>query len=298
MGVKNLNLFLRSVGVTEEWLPYSNFAGKRVAIDAAYLMHRFKAANGNLWDMLLNNFVVACVINNKIDMTFVFDGIAPIEKTDELAARASRRAAALLRQQNIAAAVTNGDESVIDKCKTSVARRYNVRADMVTARMVNDYVEHRVRTHQAVTPEDYDRMRAILTGFGVPYTFARTEGEMHCVQMVANGQADLVMTIDTDAILVSALHSVPYVLTNFKAGCFRQVSVHEVLENCHMTPAQFLDFCILLGTDFNKHIRGIGHVKAQNLIKTHGSIDNMHTVVDTSQLGDYKRVREIFMSYG
>ncbi|XP_049614029.1 DNA-directed RNA polymerase II subunit rpb1-like [Syngnathus scovelli] len=280
-----------------EWLPYHHYAGKRIAVDAAYVLHRFKTAHGGLWDTLLKRFVASCATANNIELTFVFDGKSPVEKKHEQSVRASRRLATLLKHQAVAEAVSNGNKEVIERCKATVAQKYNVTANMISTRMVDDYVRHRVTCHQAVSPEHYIRMRGILSALGVPYVHARTEGEMHCVKMVADGAADLVMTIDTDAILVAALHGVPYVLTNFKAGQFCQVGVADVLAKYRMSPPQFLDFCILLGTDFNKHIRGIGPVKARRLIEAYGRIEDMHTV-DTLQLGNYQRVREIFMSCG
>ncbi len=45
-----------------------------------------------------------------------------------------------------------------------------------------------------------------------------------------------------------------------------------------LTHEEFVDFCILCGTDFNHNIEKIGAVRAYDLIKKHKSIKNLPTV--------------------
>lgn len=51
------------------------------------------------------------------------------------------------------------------------------------------------------------------------------------------------------------------------------ISGSELQQSSNLTPSQFLDFCILLGTDANPRIPGVGPVNAFKLMKTHGSIE-------------------------
>lgn len=303
MGVKNLKPFLRSIGVKEEWKSYSSFSGKCIAVDAAYIVHKFKAVHPTDWTLLFTNFLKQCVFDNGIKMLFVFDGTAPPEKQHEQELRVTKRDNFIKRHKEILSLcsaetqLTDSDVKVLDSYKEKISQREHIAPNLITQRMVEDFAKRRLESQQAVTGYDYTAMRDILNGYAVPYEVARSEGEMHCVKLAVEGRVDHILTVDSDAIVVSALHDVRYVLTNFKGSKFCIIDVSSVLTKCDLTPERFLDFCILLGTDFNNHIRGIGYINAYKLIRANESIEHM-TDVDTSQLGNYKRVREIYKNFG
>ncbi|AKU37488.1 ORF_073L [Scale drop disease virus] len=305
MGVKNLKPFLRSVGVMEEWKSYSAFSGKTIAVDAAYIVHRFKAVVQNDWTLLFNNFIKRCMFDNNIKLYFVFDGTAPPEKQHEQELRVNKRINFIKKHEEILSVckhnvvtLSEDDSKLLNAYKEKISQKEQISPDLVTSKMVQDFAVKRLNSQHAVTGNDYKQMRAILDGYNIPYEVAKSEGEMHCVILVVEGCADHVLTVDSDAIVVAALHDVRYVLTNFQNNRFCIIDVNSVLEKCKLTPSKFLDFCILLGTDFNNHIKGIGYINAYKLIKANDDIESMNSHVDISQLGDYKRVREIFLNFG
>jgi len=71
-----------------------------------------------------------------------------------------------------------------------------------------------------------------------------------------------------------------------------------VLEVFNMTKEQFLDFCIMCGTDYNKNIFRVGPSKAYKLLLEHKSIEGIgqNTVLDISVL-NHVRGRELFREY-
>jgi flap endonuclease-1 len=50
---------------------------------------------------------------------------------------------------------------------------------------------------------------------------------------------------------------------------------HEVRDALDMDSSQFLDFALLLGTDFTDRIRNVGPMRAYNFILLHGSIEKV-----------------------
>jgi len=54
-----------------------------------------------------------------------------------------------------------------------------------------------------------------------------------------------------------------------------------------------VDLAILVGTDFNEGIKGIGPKKALKLVQQHGRLEAMPEYID--QLGDVDAVRRIFL---
>ena len=74
-----------------------------------------------------------------------------------------------------------------------------------------------------------------------------------------------------------------------------EITQESLLSQINLTKEQFLDVCIMCGTDFNKNMRNIGPVKALKLIREYKSIEGIrdNTDLDTSCLC-HERVREIF----
>lgn len=50
---------------------------------------------------------------------------------------------------------------------------------------------------------------------------------------------------------------------------------HEVRDALDLDPSQFLDFTLLLGTDFTDRIRNVGPMRAYKFILSHGSIEKI-----------------------
>ena len=76
----------------------------------------------------------------------------------------------------------------------------------------------------------------------------------------------------------------------------------KVLEGLRLNMAQFIDLCILLGCDYCDGIKGIGPMRAVNLIQQHGCIEGIIEAIDrtstryqrighTSTSGTYFRAR-------
>jgi flap endonuclease-1 len=59
---------------------------------------------------------------------------------------------------------------------------------------------------------------------------------------------------------------------------------------------QLIDLCILVGTDFNEGIRGIGPKKALKLIKEHGTALKALDSLD-KELPEYEEIKEVFLHF-
>ena len=73
------------------------------------------------------------------------------------------------------------------------------------------------------------------------------------------------------------------------------------LQSLDISSDQFLDLCIMCGTDYNKNIYKVGPEKAFKLLKEHGTIDDLlnKSVLDEASISVLKhvRVRELFRKY-
>ena len=94
---------------------------------------------------------------------------------------------------------------------------------------------------------------------------------------------------DTDVLAYGS----PKFLTkvNIISETCMEIDFKVILEKLEMSEKEFLDMCIMCGTDYNTNIPKIGPQKSYNLIKKHKSIDNLP--MDTSIL-KHDRCRELF----
>jgi flap endonuclease-1 len=72
------------------------------------------------------------------------------------------------------------------------------------------------------------------------------------------------------------------------------VELTEVLGSLKITREQLIDICIMMGTDFNEGIRGIGPKKGLKLILQHGSFENAIASLG-KEMPEYAQVRDIFL---
>jgi flap endonuclease-1 len=82
-------------------------------------------------------------------------------------------------------------------------------------------------------------------------------------------------------------------------GTFRpivpeMIELDQQLQAWGITREQLIDLAILVGTDFNGGVRGIGPKKALALVRRHGRIEEMPAHVRDAA-GDYAAVRALFL---
>lgn len=73
------------------------------------------------------------------------------------------------------------------------------------------------------------------------------------------------------------------------------VALREFLEKHGMTREQLVDLAMLVGTDFNQGVKGIGPKKALKLIRVHGRLENVPDEVKIRLAGNYEEVRRVFL---
>ncbi|KZV98147.1 PIN domain-like protein [Exidia glandulosa HHB12029] len=130
------------------------------------------------------------------------------------------------------------------------------------------------KRNAAPTDRTYKESRAILEALGVPCLSSDGphEGEAFAAALVQAGVADYVASEDTDVLV----YEVPLLrgLTNLHKP-LTAVSGAEVREALQLSRSSFVDFALLLGTDFSRRLRGVGPMRAIALIKEHGSIETL-----------------------
>jgi flap endonuclease-1 len=205
---------------------------------------------------------------------FVFDGVPPPRKAATLE---KRREVKRQFEREHAEALARGD----------LAEAYS-KATM-TSRLTREMV---------------DEARELLRLLGIPTVQAPAEGEAQAAHMAQAPDVWAAASKDYDTLMFGAPRLVRFVTISGKeflpsAGTFRPI-VPEIIELQRqldvwgITRAQLIDLAILIGTDFNGGVKGIGPKKALRLVQLHGRIEDMPAEVRDA-VGDPSEVREIYL---
>lgn len=275
-------------GLTEpKNLELTDLKGKTVAIDAYNTIYQFlsiiRQPDGSpLTDMQgrvtshLSGILyrTANLIEAGISPSFVFDGVPHELKMNTIMERRSRRDKA---EKEWEEAKEEGD------LKKAFSKAQQ------TSRM---------------TDEIKESSRLLLKYIGLPVIDAPSDGEAQAAYMCSKGDVWATASQDFDSLLFGA----PVLVRNMTITGRRKMPGRDQYKDVKMelmesdaflselgiTREQLVDVCILMGTDFNPGIAGIGPKKGLKLIKTHGNIESA-----AEHLGEeiecYREIRNIFL---
>jgi flap endonuclease-1 len=237
----------------------SDLSGKKFAVDAYNTIYQFLSSirqpdgtplqdfRGNITAHLAGIFYRnARLLENGIRPIYVFDGKPPDFKSAVLGERSERK---LEAEANWKAALEKGDLANAKKFAQATSR--------LTRPMVEESKE-------------------LLRCMGIPVVEAPSEGEAQASQMVIEGTADAVASQDMDCLLFGA----PLLLRNLSVSGKRKlpgkseyievepeyIELSSVLQELCITRQQLVWMGILIGTDFDEGVKGIGPKKALKLV--------------------------------
>jgi flap endonuclease-1 len=116
------------------------------------------------------------------------------------------------------------------------------------------------------TSEMKSDSKKLLEHMGIPFIQAPSEGEAQCSHMCVKGDAWGVGSQDYDALLFGAPHLIKGLTLS---GKFELSIIHSerALKEIGLTREQLIDVAILVGTDFNDGVKGIGPKKALKTVR-------------------------------
>ncbi|KAL1949219.1 hypothetical protein VTO73DRAFT_11025 [Trametes versicolor] len=129
------------------------------------------------------------------------------------------------------------------------------------------------RTHPP-TSETYEQSKEILQAMGVPYITPSGpfEAEALAASLVIHGYADYVASEDTDVLVYEA----PLIRNiTSSSGPLVLISGADVRTFLQLDRPGYIDFALLLGTDFSQRIKNVGPARALKFIREHGSIERV-----------------------
>jgi len=286
MGVDIGSLFRK------ETITFDDLQGRIIVIDAYNVIHQFlasirqrdgtplKDSRGEITSHLTGIFHrTASLIEAHIKPVYSFDGTPPPLKTQTLEQRKQR--------------------------KIKAEKEYQIaleKGDLKTARS-------KAQQTGRLTKEMIQETKQLLSALGIPYVQAPGEGEAQACHMVKKGDAFAVGSQDYDCLLVGSPITIRNLTSSgkrklpgkeaYKKVSIRQIRLNENLEQLEICQEQLVDMAILIGTDFNPGIHGIGPKRSLSLIKKHGTIENVLdqlTIEDKPDRKNIDTIRNIFLN--
>lgn len=264
--------------------------GKKVAIDAPNILYQFlsiirqrdgtplKDSHGRITSHLAGLlYRTSHLVEQNIKPVYVYDGKPhPLKK------------------------------QILDKRR---AVKEKATSDWQEALKIGDMEEARKKAQQTsrLTPGLIAESKHLLDTLGIPYVDALSEGEAQASQMTQDGTVDITASQDFDSLLFGS----PFLIRNLTITGKRKlpgkkkwieiqpekIILANVLKTHRITHKQLVEIAILVGTDFNEGIKGIGPANGLKLIKKYGSLDKIISTKKLNQdhLENYKEIMKIFL---
>jgi len=275
--------------VVKEVVGLKQLGGRSLAVDGNGMLYEFlslirlrdgtplRDSSGRVTSHLAGLIyrVTRLVADYGIDLVLVFDGKPPRLKKKTIEKRRTARRKAIREYRE---ALERGD----------IATAFS--KAVMTSRL---------------TPAMVEEAKKTLELMGVPYVQAPGEAEAQAAHMAAAGSVWAAASKDYDSLLFGAPRLVRFLTISGREylpsrGTFRPLKP-EVIEMSRMremlgvTREQLVDVAILVGTDFNPGVQGIGPKTALELIRKHGRIEELPDEVLSSLDESFNEVREIFL---
>lgn len=146
--------------------------------------------------------------------------------------------------------------------------------------------------------EHLDMCRTLLDFYGVPYAFSYYEADSLLADLCKKNIIQAVISEDSDLLA----YGTPILIRDFNFYS-NEVNVYyyeEILSKLHLTNTQFLDMCILFGTDYNNRIKKLKPEESYEHIVQYENIENIFHVIFTEDRKripkdlNYEKVRKIY----
>jgi len=141
---------------------------------------------------------------------------------------------------------------------------------------------------------------------GFPVVEAPADAEAQAALIVSRGEAWAVSSQDWDSLLYGAPRLVRYVtLTGFEWLPSKQrarklepelAELEKVVRVLGITRRQLVEIAVLVGTDYNEGVEGVGPKTAYKLIKTYGSLDRLPASIRAKLPENYEEIVELFLN--
>ena len=264
-------------------------SGQRIAIDGYNVLYQFltsiRQADGSLLTDLEGRvtshlsgilFRFSKLVENGIRICVVFDGKPPKLKMNLLEERRQRKIKAQIEWE---AAIEAGDR---ETARTKAQQTTRLESHMI------------------------DDSKKLLDLLGIPWVEAPSEGEAQVASLLEQGMVDYGASQDFDTVLFGASKFIRNLTLSGRRKLPKQqkwvevspeiVDLETSFQKLEINREQLIDVAILMGTDFNPGIDGIGPKRGLKLIqefgKAEGALEKLGKEID-----NLDEIRTLFLDH-
>ena len=278
MGIKYLSKFINENYNLIKKKERSNYQNKKIAIDISILIYKivisvrnsgadFTNQKGEITSHILGLFNKTIeLLQAGIIPVYVFDGKPPSIKNKTIEDRKLIRKKALEKMEN----ATTEEEKI----------KYFKRSSILYK-------------------EQWDQCKDLLDMMGVPYVVAPEEADSQCAYLAKNDLVHAVFTEDMDILTFGA----PKIIRNLTSHKVEitEINLEDMLKTLELNQEQFIEFCILLGSDYNEGILDCKPNIIYNYYKKHKNIEDTLTdmkenKIKIPEIFDYTETKQYFMN--
>jgi flap endonuclease-1 len=216
------------------------------------------------------------LLENQVKPIYVFDGEPPILKSKTIEERKETRIKSRIKW-----------EEALDRGELVEALRYAKASSKLTEGMVSE-------------------SKKLISYMGIPIIQAPSEGEAQAAYMVLKGDVWASGSQDWDSLLFGATRLIRNLTISGRRKIPKKqvyikiepeiVNLEDVLKNINITRTQLIDIAILVGTDYNKGVKGVGAKTALKLIKKYGNLEKIIEKENIKLESDIQRIRDLFLN--
>ena len=235
---------------------------KKVVIDISPFLYAGKKKN-DLIGCMFN--LITKLLKNNIYPLFVFDGNFSIEKEKEQERR---------KQQKNKAQINNIVASeLIDEINSKI-KGSNINESIISKEIddLKQYAEKcRVKSLK-LDKGNILQVKKLLSLFGIPFIHLNLEADIVCASLVKCGIVDYCLSSDKDLLPFGCPNLVQL---DFIKENINIYNLNSILSNFELSYEEFIDLCILLGSDYTPRIIGLKKEYALELIKKYKNLESI-----------------------
>lgn len=279
MGIDGLSPFLKKE-CPHAWsnVPIRRWAKQRLAIDANNILYTHWAVaqkrvifKSPLPDLLNDVSLIPethqlwmetitrlneTLIGSQVLPVWIFDGPHPVEKLKTQQERSKNR------------------QDTMEKINSLKAELIGAHPLMITSQKIQDLRNLMARVVRLPDAE-IQCCRQTLETWGLPCLTAPGEAEKLCSMLCRERKVSVILSADTDSLA----YLCPYIGTEFvstpEGPGLVVINLSVILDHLQLTEQQFVDLCILFGTDYGSRIPNIGPGRAYKYIKNGYTLDQL-----------------------
>lgn len=270
MGIRNLQHWIRwTVPQTVRSPDWSTFRGKRVGVDILGFLYRAKSCG--VYPIVYVAQMVAACKQLGIQPIMIFDGKPPSEKQKILEMRTNIRHTSRIKKTQLEEAGADSE---------------SVKNEIQKLELNSTYF----------TSEERDQVKQFLYSCGVLSLNASGEADNVLAYFSRKGWISAVLSSDFD-LLARGVQNLIVPDGNTIPGNYgwKQYTLPTILMQADMTYEQFVEMCVLMGSDYTAGLRTIPFKTAYWTVKHSGSIEYTLARYNIQDYKPYARAKQILI---